>query len=62
MCPGVRQEGWLRWSAHPSGGVECRGHAQNTPLLQAPQKWQLGFLVSLYLLLRIFPNCAGSYL
>ena len=28
MCPGVRQDGWLRWSAHPFGGVECWGHAQ----------------------------------
>ena len=60
MCPGVGLEGWLRWSARPSGDVECRGHAQNTPLLQPPQKWQLGFLVSLCLLSRIFPNCARS--
>ena len=28
MCPGVRPEGWLRWFAHPLGGVVCRGHAQ----------------------------------
>ena len=27
-CPEIRPEGWLRWLAHPSGGVECREHAQ----------------------------------
>ena len=26
MCPGVRPEEWLKWFAHPSAGVECRGH------------------------------------
>lgn len=26
MGPGVRPEGWLRWFAHPFGGVICRGH------------------------------------
>ena len=42
-------EGWLRWFAHPFGGVECR-HAQPPAfapsavfLLPALQKWQLGF-------------------
>ena len=57
MCRGVRLEGWLRGFAHPSVGVECRGHAQYPAfapdtqfLLPALQKWQLGFLVSLYLL------------
>ena len=55
VCPGVRPEGWLSCFAHPLGGVACRGHAQypafapNTLfLLQAPQKWQLRFLVFLY--------------
>ena len=28
MCPGVWPEGWIRCFAHPSGGVECKGHAQ----------------------------------
>ena len=28
MCPGVGPEGWLRWSAHPFGGVEGRGYMQ----------------------------------
>ena len=56
VCPGVRLEGWLRWSAHPFGGVVCREHAQYPAfapdtLLFLPvlQKWQLGFLVFSYL-------------
>ena len=28
MCPGVGPERWLRWFAHPFGGVVCRGHVQ----------------------------------
>ena len=28
MCPEVGPEGWLRWFAHPLGGVVCRGHKQ----------------------------------
>ena len=42
--------GAARWFAHPSGGVEFRGHTQYPAfaldtwfLLQALQKWQLGF-------------------
>ena len=69
MCPGVGPEAGLRWSAHPSGGVECRGHAQYPAfapnawfLLPALQKWQLGFLVFVYLLSRICPNCACTQL
>ena len=23
------QVGWLRWSAHPLSGIECRGHTQS---------------------------------
>ena len=46
VCPWVESEGWLRWFAHPFGGVECRGHVPAfTPdtllLLLALQKWQL---------------------
>ena len=59
MCPGVRLEGWLRWSAHPLGGVVCRGHVQY-PVCSL-QTWQLGFLVS-YPLSRICPNCACTSL
>ena len=41
MCLRVGLKGWLRWSAHPFGGIEC------SPLLLLPasQKWQLVFLV-----------------
>ena len=49
-CLGVQQDGWLGYFAHPLGGVERRGHAQDPvfaphPLifLLALQKWQLGF-------------------
>ena len=55
VCLGVQLEGWLGCFAYPLGGGVCRGHVQypafapNTLfLLQAPQKWQLGCLVSLY--------------
>ena len=41
-----RLEPWLRWSAHPLGGVVCRGHEQcpafapdTLYLLLALQKW-----------------------
>ena len=61
-CPGVWLEGWLRWSAHPFGGIECRGDAQcpafapNTLLLLLTlQKWQLG-LVFLYLIVHDLPQ------
>ena len=56
MCPGVRLEGCLRWSAHPSGGVVCRGRAQYLLLLPALQKWQLRFLVFLYLVVHNLPQ------
>ena len=60
-----RPEGWLRCFAHRLGGVVCRGHVQYPAfapnpllLLQTLQKWQLGFLVSLYLLSKICPSCS----
>ena len=63
MCPGLGMEGWLRRFAHSSGGVECRGHAQYPVfvpnilfLLQALQKWQLEFLVSLLSLVQNLPQ------
>ena len=49
----------------PLGGAVCKGHAQCSAfvpypllLLWALQRWQLGFLTSLYLLSRICPNYA----
>ena len=69
MHPWVRLEVWLKWFAHPLGGVVCRGHAQypafashSVLLFLALQKCQLGFLVSLYLLPRICSNCACTQL
>ena len=56
-CPGSRPAGWLGWFAHPLGGGVCRGHTQYPAFLWALQKWQLNFLVSLYPLFRICPNC-----
>ena len=60
---GVRLEGCLRCFAQPSGGVECRGHAQypvfvpDTLFLLPPlQKWQLGFLVFLSLFVYNLPQ------
>ena len=46
---GARATGWLGWFACPFGGAATQGHTQY-PALAALQKWQLGFLVSLYLL------------
>ena len=63
VCPGVRLAGWLRWSAHPFGGVVCRGRAQYPAfapnpllLLLALQKWQLGFLGFFYLIVHNSPQ------
>ena len=43
MCPGVRPEGWLRWSAHPSGGVECRGACSEHFFTPGSSKMAVGF-------------------
>ena len=63
VCPGMGLEGWLRCFAHPFGGGVCRGHAQYPAfapnpllLLLALQKWQLGILVSLYLVVHNLPQ------
>ena len=46
--PRAQQAGSFKWSAHPSGGVACRAHAQYLALVLNPlflslglQKWQL---------------------
>ena len=49
MCPRVGLKGWLRWSAHPFGGIEC----STLLLLPASQKWQLVFLVFSYLVFHL---------
>ena len=53
----VRAGGVAQCSAHHSGSVECRGMLSTLLLLQALQKRQLGFLVSLYLLSKIWSKC-----
>ena len=42
MRPGVRQEGWLRWSAHPLGGVELRGPAQDSAFARGSSEVTVG--------------------
>ena len=56
MCSGVRAEGWLRWFAHPLGGVVCRGHTQY--LAFAADSSKVAFFWSFYVLLSIiFSYC-----
>ena len=56
MCPGVGVEGWLRGSAHPFGGVECRGHAQYPVFAPGSAEVAVGvFLVFLYLVVQNLP-------
>ena len=63
MGPDFGSEGWLRWFAHPFGGIWCRvlvqylAFAPNTVvMLPALQKWQLVFLACLYLVAQNLPQ------
>ena len=56
VCPGVGQEGRLRWSAHPLGGVLCRGHAQCPAFAPGSSEVAVGFLVFLYLVVHNLPQ------
>ena len=58
VCSRVRPEGWFRWFAHPFVVLCARVMQRAVSFLQALQRWQLGFLVSLYLLSSICPKCA----
>ena len=59
ICPEVRPEGWLRWFAHPFGGVECSGHAQYPDFAPSSSEEAIGFLVHFCILLSIIClNCA----
>ena len=49
MGPGVRPEGWLRWSAHPLGGAVCRDHVQDPAFAPDNSEVAVGFLLYLYL-------------
>ena len=60
-------EEWLRCFAHPSSGVECRGHALYPAfapniqfLLLALQKWQQNFFGLLVSFVRNLPQCFSS--
>ena len=61
--------GVLRSFAHPCGSLVWKEHVQYLAfapdtmfLLQVLPKWPLGFSLSWYLLLLIFPNCTGMRL
>ena len=56
MCPGVGPEGWLRWSAHPFGGVECSGHAQYPTFTPSSSEVAAGILVFLYRIVHNLPQ------
>ena len=67
VYPGAGSEGWLRCLAHPLGGVECRGTCSTLFLLLTHcfcfrLLKMADFLVSLYLLSRIGPNCSCTQL
>ena len=56
MCPGVGQERWLRWSAHPFGGVESRGHAQYPAFAPDHSEVAVGLFGFLYLAVHNLPQ------
>ena len=47
MGPGGSLERWLRWSAHPCGGV-CSGHAQYLAVSPSSLEVEVGVLVFVY--------------
>ena len=60
MDPGVGLEGWLRWFAHPFGGILCRGHVLLRPAFQKCQLCLWSFCVLLSI---ICPNtCTRLFL
>ena len=53
---GLDQEGgWLRWSTHPFGGVECRRHVQYPGFAPSSSEVAAGFFWSILLSI-ICPN------
>ena len=63
VCPGVGPDGWLRWSAHPFGGVVCKGHAQCPAFAPGSSRAAVG-LFGLFVSFgsRICPSCACTQL
>ena len=62
VCPGVGRRGGLGVLPIPLVVLCAGGMGSTLLLLRALQKWQLGFLVVLYLLSRICPSCACTQL
>ena len=56
MDPGVGLEGWLRWSAHPFGGIVCRGHVQCPAFAPSFSEVALVSLVFLCLVVHNLPQ------
>ena len=56
MCPRVGLEAWLRWSAHPFGGVLCSGHAQDPAFAPSSSEVAVGFWGFLYLVVCNLPQ------
>ena len=66
MCSGVRADGWLRWFAHPLGGVVCRGHAQYPAFAADSSKVAFGvfwsFCILFLYLIRSYCTCMKLFL
>ena len=60
--PRVRPERGPGWSAHPLLGVVCRGCEQDPAFAPDTLEVAVGFLVFLYLLSTICPNCTRKQL
>ena len=56
VCPGVGSEVWLKWLAHPWGGVECRGRSQYPVFAPGSSEVAVGYLVSVYLVVQNLPQ------
>ena len=57
-----RPEGRLRWSTRPLGVAECRRPVQLPAFAPGSSEVAVGFLVSLYLLSIMCPNCTCTQL
>ena len=55
-CARIGLEGWLRCSAHPLGGVVCRGHAQYPAFAPDHSEVAVGLFGFLYLAVHNLPQ------
>lgn len=60
--PEVRPEGWLRWPAHPFGGIICRVHPLDTLLWLPAAQVAVGLFGLWNLIVIIRPNCVCTWL